>query len=58
MSHNFGDVILVPFPFTNQAAIKRRPAVIVSSDPYNQHHIDVILMAITSQQGAVAYAEN
>jgi len=28
----FGDVVLVPFPFTNQAASKQRPAVIVSSE--------------------------
>jgi mRNA interferase MazF len=27
----FGDVVLVPFPFTSQAASKKRPAVIVSS---------------------------
>jgi hypothetical protein len=33
MSYEFGDVVLVPFPFTNQTASKRRPAVIVSSQP-------------------------
>ncbi len=27
--YNFGDLILVPFPFTDQSATKRRPAVIV-----------------------------
>jgi mRNA interferase MazF len=30
--YSFGDVILVPFPFTDQTATKKRPAVVVSSD--------------------------
>ena len=45
--YNFGDVILVPFPFTDQTAAKRRPAVVVSSDGYNKARPDLILMAIT-----------
>jgi len=48
-TYNFGDVVLVPFPFTNQAASKRRPAVVVSSKSYNEQRRDVILMALTSQ---------
>lgn len=35
MAFAFGDVILVPFPFTDQSAVKKRPAVIVSSSGYN-----------------------
>ncbi|HXL80493.1 MAG TPA: type II toxin-antitoxin system PemK/MazF family toxin [Pyrinomonadaceae bacterium] len=46
-TYSFGDVVLVPFPFTDQTEIKRRPAVVVSSDAYNQARPDVILMAIT-----------
>ena len=45
--YSFGDVVLVPFPFTDQTATKKRPAVVVSSDGYNQARPDVILMAIT-----------
>jgi mRNA interferase MazF len=45
----FGDVIVVPFPFTDQTSIKRRPAVVVSSEAYNRERPDIILMAITSQ---------
>jgi mRNA interferase MazF len=45
----FGDVVLVPFPFTSQALSKQRPAVIVSSNSYNRTKPDVILLAITSQ---------
>jgi mRNA interferase MazF len=29
-AYNFGDVILVPFPFTDQSQAKQRPAVIVT----------------------------
>jgi mRNA interferase MazF len=49
MPFEFGDVVLVPFPFTSQAASKQRPAVIVSNLAYNQAKPDVVLMAITSQ---------
>jgi mRNA interferase MazF len=48
-SYRFGNVVLVPFPFTDQSAAKKRPAVVVSSDAYNRQRLDVILMAITSQ---------
>ena len=47
--YNFGDVVLVSFPFTNLQATKKRPAVIISCQPYQQTRPDVILMAITSQ---------
>lgn len=46
---SFGDVVLVPFPFTDQSGSKRRPAVVVSSADYNASRRDVLIMAITSQ---------
>ncbi len=49
MPLRFGDVIVVPFPFTDQTALKKRPAVVVSSEAYNRDRPDLILMAITSQ---------
>ena len=49
MPYNFGDVVLVPFPFTNQTAAKQRPAVVVSNATYNSAKPDVVIMAITSQ---------
>lgn len=49
MPFEFGDVLLVPFPFTSQAASKQRPAVVVSSRAYNLARPDVVMMAITSQ---------
>ncbi len=48
-TYNFGDIILVPFPFTDQTTSKKRPAVVVSSDKYNEGRPDLIIMAITSR---------
>ena len=45
---SFGDVLLVPFPFTDQQGSKQRPAVIVSSNAYNTNRPAVLIMAITS----------
>lgn len=50
----FGDVILVPFPFTDQTATKKRPAIVISSKNYNSVRPDIILMAVTSQLRASA----
>jgi hypothetical protein len=33
MALRFGDVIVVPFPFTDQTTIKRRPAVVITWRP-------------------------
>jgi mRNA interferase MazF len=49
MLFEFGDVVLVPFPFTSQTATKKRPAVVVSNRAYNTAKPDVVVMAITSQ---------
>jgi len=45
----FGDIILVPFPFTDQSSSKKRPAVVISSKTYNIERPDLIIMAVTSQ---------
>ena len=49
MPFEFGDVVLMPFPFTSLAASKKRPAVVVSNRAYNTARPDVVVMAITSQ---------
>jgi mRNA interferase MazF len=49
--YEFGDLALVPFPFTDQRASKRRPAVVVSSERYHQERQDLIILAVTSHVG-------
>lgn len=44
-----GQVVLVPFPFTDFSSLKQRPALIVSSSYFNTKHNDVIAVAITSK---------
>ena len=49
MPLKFGEIVLVPFPCTNQTASKKRPAVVVSSQQYNSSRPDVVIAAVTSQ---------
>jgi mRNA interferase MazF len=49
MPYEFGTIVLVPFPFTDQSTSKRRPAVVVSNRAYNGARPDVVVMAVTSQ---------
>jgi mRNA interferase MazF len=53
--YEFGDVVPVAFPFTDQTASKKRPAVVVSSSAYNRQRPDVVLTAATSQAKSTAY---
>jgi mRNA interferase MazF len=45
----FGEIILVPFPFTDQSTSKKRPAVVISSAKYHRERSDYIIMAVTSR---------
>lgn len=42
-----GDIILIPFPFTNLQSVKTRPSLVVLNDPKTQ---DVIILPITSKK--------
>jgi mRNA interferase MazF len=46
-----GDVVVLPFPFSDMSATKRRPALVVS-DVFGK---DVLLSQITSQNNADPY---
>lgn len=43
-----GDIVLVPFPFTDLRSQKVRPAVVLSSSEYHASEPDLILGAITT----------
>jgi mRNA-degrading endonuclease toxin of MazEF toxin-antitoxin module len=46
-----GDVVFVPFEFTDRDKRKNRPAVVISSDDYNRSRDDLIIAGITSNIG-------
>ena len=47
------DVVVVPFPFTEKLAEKRRPALIVSSNLFNKQHDHLILAMITTAKNSI-----
>ncbi len=44
------DVVVVPFPFTDRQATKRRPALVVSSTGFNDGSGNAVLAMITSAE--------
>jgi len=44
-----GDVVLIPFPYTDLSASKTRPAVVVSSDIYHEARSEFLLAYVSSQ---------
>lgn len=42
------DIVLIPIPFTDLVSQKKRPAVIISSDTYNESNEDIVVVALTS----------
>jgi mRNA interferase MazF len=49
ISFSQGDVVLVPFPFTDLSATKQRPALVLSPERLNKIRPDLVLAAISSQ---------
>ena len=43
-----GEIVLIPVPFTDLTASKRRPVLVVSNDRHNTENSDMIVVAITS----------
>ncbi len=44
------DVVVVPFPFTERAASKRRPAIVISTGLFNKAQNNSVLAMITSAE--------
>lgn len=42
------DILVVPFPFSDRDASKRRPALVISNNHFNQNHSHLILAMITT----------
>ena len=57
MNDKRGDVVLVPFPFSDLSTSKQRPALVVSSDAFNLSHNDVIVVALTGQVPAISSSD-
>jgi mRNA interferase MazF len=44
------DVLVVPFPFTDSAAVKRRPALVLSAEPFQDRIGHLVCAMITSRE--------
>jgi len=42
------DLVLVPFPFSDQSGRKVRPVIIISNDNFNEKSEDVLVVGVTS----------
>ena len=49
MAFQKGDIVLIPFPYTDLSAAKTRPAVVVSSSAYHNFRSELLLAYISSQ---------
>ena len=42
------EIVLVPFPYSDLTASKKRPVLIISNDNYNRNFPDIVVCVITS----------
>lgn len=42
------DLVLVPFPFSDQSGKKVRPVVVISNKEFNEHSEDILVVGVTS----------
>lgn len=42
------EIVLVPFPYSDLSANKKRPVLIISNDNYNRNFPDIVVCVITS----------
>ena len=58
MTYNFGDIVLVHFPFSSNIDTKKRPAVVISNLNFNNTKEDIVLLAITSKVDNLTVGES
>ena len=49
------ELLLVPFPFSDQSGKKVRPVIVVSNNNFNKHSEDVIVIGVTSNMAKDIY---
>ncbi len=42
------DLLLVPFPFSDQSGRKVRPVIVISNKDFNDHSDDILVVGVTS----------
>ncbi|MEB3315215.1 MAG: type II toxin-antitoxin system PemK/MazF family toxin [Candidatus Melainabacteria bacterium] len=57
ITYSFGEIVLVDFPFSSNIGSKKRPAVVISSNQFNEERTDLVLMAITSKVNKLGWGE-
>jgi len=53
-----GDLLLVPFPFSDQSGKKVRPVIVISSNEFNRDSEDLIVVGVTSNISKDKYTIN
>jgi mRNA interferase MazF len=48
-TYSRGEIILVPFAFSERLVFKNRPALVISSEVYNSTRTDLVIAALTSR---------
>jgi len=51
-----GDILVVPFPYSNLSSVKNRPVLVMSNERYNANSEDVVICAITSNPKSAEYS--
>ena len=52
MSFEAGEIVYLPFPFTDRASNKHRPALVLSIKSFNDKHKHLVLAMVTSAKNA------